>query len=74
VIVFVVDRVAQEDTPGGTWGELMWRGGSRVRVARTIKDAQIVTPRVMKTLVKVINKQLGANTNLNQKVDFKNKV
>jgi hypothetical protein len=74
VIVFVVGRVAQEDTPGGTWGELMWRGGSRVRVARTIKDTQIVTPRVMKTLVKVINKQLGANTNLNQKVDFKNKV
>jgi hypothetical protein len=74
VIVFVVDRVAQEDTPGGTWGELMWRGGSRVRVARTIKDAQIVTPRVTKTLVKIINKQLGANTNLNQKVDFKNKV
>jgi hypothetical protein len=42
VIVFVIDRVSQEDTPGGTWGELMWRGGSHVRVARTTKDAQIL--------------------------------
>jgi hypothetical protein len=38
----VVGRVAQEDTPGGPWGELMWRGGSRVRVARTTKDAQML--------------------------------
>jgi hypothetical protein len=38
-IAFVVNRVAQEDTPGGAWGELMWRSGSRVRLARTIKDA-----------------------------------
>jgi hypothetical protein len=38
----VVNRVAQEDTPGGTWGELMWRGGSRVRVARTTKDVQML--------------------------------
>jgi hypothetical protein len=38
-LAFVVDRVAQEDTPGGTWGELIWHGGSRVRVARTTKDA-----------------------------------
>jgi hypothetical protein len=38
----VVGRVAQEDTLGGTWGELMWRGGSHVRVARTTKDAQIL--------------------------------
>jgi hypothetical protein len=35
---FVVGRVAQEDAPGGTWGKLMWCGGSRVRVTRTIKD------------------------------------
>jgi hypothetical protein len=41
-IAFVVDRVAQEDTPGRTWGELMWRGGSRVRVAHTTKDAQML--------------------------------
>jgi hypothetical protein len=38
----VVGRVSQEDTPGGVWGELMWRGGSRVRVARTTKDAQML--------------------------------
>jgi hypothetical protein len=42
VIAFVVGRVAQEDTPGGAWGELMWRGGSRVRVACTTKDAQML--------------------------------
>jgi hypothetical protein len=41
-IAFMVGRVAQEDTPGGTWGELMWRGGSRVRVARTAKDTQML--------------------------------
>jgi hypothetical protein len=33
-----------------------------------------VTPCVMETLIKVINKYLGANTSLNQKVEFKNKV
>jgi hypothetical protein len=33
-----------------------------------------VTPHVMKTLIKVINKQLGANMSLNSKVEFKNKV
>jgi hypothetical protein len=38
----VVGRVAQEDTLGGAWGKLMWRGGSRVRVACTIKDAQML--------------------------------
>jgi hypothetical protein len=41
-IAFVVGRVVQEDTPGGTWGELMWRGESRVWVARTTKDAQML--------------------------------
>jgi hypothetical protein len=41
-IAFVVSRVAQEDTPGGEWGELMWHSGSRVRIARTIKDAQML--------------------------------
>jgi hypothetical protein len=41
-IVFVVGRVAQEDTPGGAWGELMWCNGSRVRVARTTKDVQML--------------------------------
>jgi hypothetical protein len=41
-IAFVIDRVAQEDTPGGTWRELMWRGGSRVRVAHTTKEAQML--------------------------------
>jgi hypothetical protein len=34
----------------------------------------IVTPRVTKTLNKVINKWLGAVTRLNQKANFKNKV
>jgi hypothetical protein len=41
-VTFVVGRVAQEDTPGGAWGELMWCSGSRVRVARTAKDAQML--------------------------------
>jgi hypothetical protein len=41
-IDFVVDRVAQEDTHDGMWGELMRRGGSRVRVACTTKDAQML--------------------------------
>jgi hypothetical protein len=41
-IAFVVDRVAQEDTSGGVWGELMWHSGSRVRVAHTTKDAQML--------------------------------
>jgi hypothetical protein len=38
----VTDRVAQEDTSGGAWEELMWCGGSRVRVARTTKDVQML--------------------------------
>jgi hypothetical protein len=41
-IAFVVGRVAQENTPGGAWGELMWRSDSRVRVACTIKDVQML--------------------------------
>jgi hypothetical protein len=41
-IAFVVCRVAQEDTPGGAWGELMWHSGSRVRLARTTKDTQML--------------------------------
>jgi hypothetical protein len=42
VIAFMVGRVAQEDTPGGAWRKLMRCGGSRVRVARTIKHAQML--------------------------------
>jgi hypothetical protein len=38
----VVGRVSQEDTSSETWGELMWHGDSHVRVARTIKDAQML--------------------------------
>jgi hypothetical protein len=34
----------------------------------------IVTPHVMKTLIKFIRKRLGANTILNLKVEFKNSV
>jgi hypothetical protein len=41
-IDFVLGRVAQDDTTGGTWGELMWRGGRPVSVARTTKDAQML--------------------------------
>jgi hypothetical protein len=41
-IAFVVDRVAQEDTPCGAWGELIWCSDSRVRVARATKDAQML--------------------------------
>jgi hypothetical protein len=42
VITFVVGIVAQEDTPGGTWEELMWCNDSHVRVARTTKDVQML--------------------------------
>jgi hypothetical protein len=41
-IAFVVGRVAQEDTLGRAWGELMWHGGRRVRLARTTKDAHML--------------------------------
>jgi hypothetical protein len=41
-IAFVVGRVAQKDTSGGAWEELMWCNGSRVRVARTTKDVQML--------------------------------
>jgi hypothetical protein len=41
-IAFVVGRVAQKDTSGGAWEELMWRSGSHVRVARTTKDVQML--------------------------------
>jgi hypothetical protein len=34
----------------------------------------IVTPHVTETLIKVINKELGANTILNLQLEFKNKV
>jgi hypothetical protein len=37
----------------------------------TIHRTPAVTPRVMKTLIKVISKGLGANTILNPKVEFK---
>jgi hypothetical protein len=33
-----------------------------------------VTSRILETLIKVFNKQLGAVTSLNQKMKFKNKV
>jgi hypothetical protein len=39
MIAFVIGIVAQEDTPGGTWGELMGYGGSRVSVTHTTKNA-----------------------------------
>jgi hypothetical protein len=38
----VVDRVAQKDTSGGTWEELMWRGGSYVRITCTTEDAEVL--------------------------------
>jgi hypothetical protein len=41
-ITFVVSRVAQKGTTGGAWGELIWRSDSRVRVARTTKDTQML--------------------------------
>jgi hypothetical protein len=41
-VAFVIDGVAQEDTSGGTWRELMWRGGSRVGVTRTTENAQML--------------------------------
>jgi hypothetical protein len=39
-----------------------------------LQGGRAVTPRVTKTLKKVINKWLGAVTRLNQKTHFKNKV
>jgi hypothetical protein len=39
-----------------------------------LRGRTCVTPRVMETLMKVINKRLGAVTSLNQKKEFKNKV
>jgi hypothetical protein len=36
-IAFVIDRVAQEDTPGGAWSS-----DSHVRVARTTKDTHML--------------------------------
>jgi hypothetical protein len=43
----------------------------RKRAPDTIHRTPAVTPRVMKTLIKVISKGLGANTILNPKVEFK---
>jgi hypothetical protein len=47
----------------------------QIALRRSDPDASaIVTPYVTETLIKVINKELGANTSLNPKVEFKNKV
>jgi hypothetical protein len=37
VIAFVIQRVAKEDTPGGSGAKLMWSGGGSVGIARTTK-------------------------------------
>jgi hypothetical protein len=42
VIAFVIGRVAQEDTSGGSRGELMGRGGGDVRIICTTKDAEVL--------------------------------
>jgi hypothetical protein len=59
----VVGRVAQEDTSGGTWEELMWCGGSRVRVARTTKDAQMLVggrrTKQVKMRTRILNRRCG---------------
>jgi hypothetical protein len=44
VIAFVVGRVAQEDTPGGAWGELMRRSDSRVRARNQIGQDEDTWP------------------------------
>jgi hypothetical protein len=41
-IAFVVSGVAQEDTPGESWSELMWHGGSRDGVIRTTENSQML--------------------------------
>jgi hypothetical protein len=41
-IAFVVSGVAQKDTPGESWSELMWRGGSRDGVIRTTENSQML--------------------------------
>jgi hypothetical protein len=38
----VIGRVAQEDTSGGSRGELMGRGGGDVRIICTTKDAEVL--------------------------------
>jgi hypothetical protein len=43
-------------------------------VRHKLTAAVSVTSCILETLIKVINKKLGANTSLNQKAEFKNKV
>jgi hypothetical protein len=45
VVAFVIDRVAQKDTPGGMRRELMWRSGCHVGVTRTTENAQMLVGR-----------------------------
>jgi hypothetical protein len=42
VVTFVIRGVAKEDTSGGAWSELMWRGGSRVRVTCTTENSEML--------------------------------
>jgi hypothetical protein len=69
-----VIRVHLRHNPRGGWGR--WRRGSSPLLAFVAPrpTGTHVTPRVTKTLKKVINKWLGAVTSLNQKTEFKNKV
>jgi hypothetical protein len=41
-IAFVISGVAKEDTPGGQRGELMWCGGSSVKVTCAAEDAEVL--------------------------------
>jgi hypothetical protein len=49
-------------------------GGGSMRSRWRWPGEQGVTPRVMKTLIRVINNQLGDVASLNQKMDFQIKV
>jgi hypothetical protein len=41
-IAFVIGRVAQEDTSGGSRGELMGRGDGDVRITCTTEDVEVL--------------------------------
>jgi hypothetical protein len=38
----VIGRVAQQDTSGGSRGELMGHGGSNVRITCTTEDVEVL--------------------------------
>jgi hypothetical protein len=41
LISFMVGRLAEKDTPGGSRGELMWQSDGSVIITHTIKNAKM---------------------------------